>query len=216
MASPPDPITTTDPPSSSTNSSLSNPFHLAHAISNIKSIIPVTLDSQKPNLESFSHHHRRSFLPLRFSPWQNAMTISLKTIGSVVTFSSGHWSTTLSLMTSQAWSCRRLAPPPPRSSGPLLLLFSLTTKTTGPFSLKKNSSPWRRAPCPLMSTVSWSKQPSILSMMLVMPSLASKYFSRRSMAVLSNMARWSIWSRFRTLFPVFYRLILYYRWKSLG
>ncbi|XP_012851781.1 PREDICTED: uncharacterized protein LOC105971473 [Erythranthe guttata] len=32
-----------------------NPFHLAHAISNIKSLIPVTLDLKNPNYQKWSH-----------------------------------------------------------------------------------------------------------------------------------------------------------------
>ncbi|XP_012833075.1 PREDICTED: uncharacterized protein LOC105953940 [Erythranthe guttata] len=34
---------------------ISNPFHLAHAISNIKAIIPVTLDIKNPNYQKWSH-----------------------------------------------------------------------------------------------------------------------------------------------------------------
>ncbi|XP_012842703.1 PREDICTED: uncharacterized protein LOC105962902 [Erythranthe guttata] len=34
---------------------ISNPFHLAHAISNIKALIPVTLDIKNPNYQKWSH-----------------------------------------------------------------------------------------------------------------------------------------------------------------
>lgn len=37
------------------NTTLPNPFHLAHAITNIKTLIPVTLDIKNPYYQKWSH-----------------------------------------------------------------------------------------------------------------------------------------------------------------
>lgn len=41
--------------STADETTLSNPFHLAHAISNIRTLIPVTLDIKTPNYQKWSH-----------------------------------------------------------------------------------------------------------------------------------------------------------------
>lgn len=135
------------------------PIHLAHAITNTKTLIPITLDIKTPNYQRWSHFFtitvgRFSLSPILFLA-NPAPPRYLSMIGSEAISASNLGSTVQSLTTFQACSfLKRLRL---ITYGPLLPPSSPIIKTTVLYNVKSNSNLSRKALCPFTIIVKPSK-----------------------------------------------------------
>lgn len=126
-----------DPPDlNPTPTEIPNPFHLAHAISKIKSIIPVTLDIQNPNYLKWCHF-------ISIGAGQFSLSDLLYSNPRPPTISANEWQRGAYLL--QSWIYGTISDDLSSmilsKSGLFSLLSSPITRLIGPSNYKKSSNP---------------------------------------------------------------------------